>query len=117
VFYETAPRLERSLRAIAALWPEREVSVARELTKLHEECRSGTAASLADHYAAHPPKGEIVLLVGPPGEAEAPAHDADALLRAALADAGPGKAAGIVAKATGIDRAELYARALELKGQ
>jgi 16S rRNA (cytidine1402-2'-O)-methyltransferase len=117
VFYETAPRLERSLRAIAALWPEREVSVARELTKLHEECRSGTAASLADHYAAHPPKGEIVLLVGPPGEAEAPVIDADALLRAALADAGPGKAAGIVAKATGIDRAELYARALELKGQ
>lgn len=117
VFYETAPRLEKSLRAIAHLWPQREVAVARELTKLHEECRSGTAASLADHYAAHPPKGEIVLLVGPPDASEAPAQDTDALLRAALAEAGPGKAAGIVAKATGIDRATLYARALELKGQ
>ncbi len=117
VFYETAPRLERSLRAIAALWPSREVAVARELTKLHEECRSGTAAALADHYAAHPPKGEIVLLVGPPAEAEAPVHDTDALLRAALAGAGPGKAAGLVAKATGMDRAGLYARALELKGK
>lgn len=116
VFYETAPRLERSLRAIADLWPTREVAVARELTKLHEECRTGTAAALADHYAAHPPKGEIVLLVGPPAEAEAPVQDSDALLRAALAGAGPGKAAGIVAKATGIDRAVLYARALELKG-
>ena len=83
----------------------REVAVARELTKLHEECRSGSAADLADHYAAHPPKGEIVLLIGPPAEEEAPVLDADALLRAALADAGPGKAAGIVAKATGIDRA------------
>ncbi len=116
VFYETAPRLERSLLAIAELWPTREVAVARELTKLHEECRNGTAAALAAHYAAHPPKGEIVLLIGPPGEDEAPVHDTDALLRAALAEAGPGKAAGIVAKQTGIDRAALYARALELKG-
>ena len=117
VFYETAPRLEKSLRAIAGQWPQREVAVARELTKLHEECRSGSAASLADHYAAHLPRGEIVLLVGPPDESEAPQLDADALLKAALAEAGPGKAAGIVAKATGIDRAALYARALELKGQ
>lgn len=117
VFYETAPRLERSLRAIAELWPTREVAVARELTKLHEECRTGTAASLAEHYAAHPPKGEIVLLIGPPDESEAPALDADAMLRAALAEAGPGKAAGIVAKATGIDRAALYTRALELRGE
>lgn len=116
VFYETAPRLEKSLRAIAALWPGREVAVARELTKLHEECRSGTAAQLADHYAAHPPKGEIVLLVGPPAEEEAPVFDIDAMLREALATAGPGKAAGQVAKASGIDRATLYARALELKG-
>jgi 16S rRNA (cytidine1402-2'-O)-methyltransferase len=117
VFYETAPRLERSLAAIAALWPSREVAVARELTKLHEECRTGTAAALAQHYAAHPPRGEIVLLISPPGEDEAPVLDADAMLRAALAEAGPGKAAGIVAKATGIDRAALYARALELKGE
>jgi len=117
VFYETAPRLERSLLAIAGLWPEREVAVARELTKLHEECRTGTAAALAAHYAAHPPKGEIVLLIGPPSDSEAPLLDTDALLKAALAEAGPGKAAGIVAKATGIDRATLYARALELKGE
>lgn len=117
VFYETAPRIERSLLAIAELWPDREVAVARELTKLHEECRTGTAASLAAHYAVHPPKGEIVLLIGPPTQAEAPVVDSDALLRAALADAGPGKAAGQVAKATGIDRAVLYARALELKGE
>lgn len=116
VFYETAPRIERALATIADLWPDREVAVARELTKLHEECRTGSAASLADHYAAHPPKGEIVLLIGPPAAAEAPVVDADALLRAALADAGPGKAAGMVARATGLDRAALYARALELKG-
>ena len=117
VFYESGPRLVAALEAVALGLPGREVAVARELTKLHEECRTGSAASLAAHYAAHPPKGEIVLLIGPPTAAEAPVLDADALLRTALADAGPGKAAGIVAKATGLDRAVLYARALEIKGQ
>lgn len=117
IFYETAPRLTRALLAIADIWPTREVAVARELTKLHEECRTGTAAELAAHYEAHPPKGEIVLLIGPPGADEAPVLDTDALLRDALAGVGPGKAAGMVAKATGIDRAVLYARALELKGE
>ncbi len=116
VFYETGPRLERSLRAIAELWPEREVAVARELTKLHEECRTGSAQELADHYAAHPPKGEIVLLVGPPGE-EAFDADPDALLREALVDASPSKAAARVARATGLDRQTLYTRAVELKSQ
>ena len=117
VFYDTAPRIERSLRVIADLWPRREVAVARELTKMHEECRTGSAEELADHYAAHPPKGEIVLVIGPPVEAEAPVQDVDALLRVALVAAGPGKAAGQVAKATGLDRTTLYARALELKGE
>ena len=117
IFYETAPRLTRALLAIADIWPTREVAVARELTKLHEECRTGTAAELAAHYEAHPPKGEIVLLIGPPGADETPVLDTDALLRDALAGAGPGKAAGMVAKATGIDRAVLYARALELKAE
>lgn len=116
IFYETAPRLERTLRAVAEIWPTREVAVARELTKLHEECRRGSAVELAAHYAAHPPKGEIVLLIGPP-VAEAPQEvDADALLRAALAEMSPAKAAGKVAKATGLDRQSLYARAVELKG-
>lgn len=117
VFYETGPRLVASLEAIAARLPGREVAVARELTKLHEECRSGSAAELCDHYTAHPPKGEIVLLVGPPGEAEAPDEDTvDAELRAALAEMSVSQAAGKVAKAHGLDRKALYARALEFKG-
>lgn len=94
----------------------REVAVARELTKLHEECRTGTAAELAEHYAAHPPKGEIVLLVGPPVDAPGEA-DPDALLREALSEMSASKAAGKVAKATGMDRQALYARAVELKSE
>ena len=115
VFYETGPRLVKSLDAMAALWPDRQVSVARELTKLHEECRSGTAAELSEHYSANPPKGEIVLLVGPP-ETKASMEDPDALLREALETLKPSQAAAQVAKATGLDRKALYARALEIKG-
>lgn len=114
IFYETGPRLTKSLAALAELWPDREVAVARELTKLYEECRTGSAAHLLDHYEAEPPKGEIVLLVGPPvGGGEV--IDPDELLREALADHKPSQAAAQVAKATGLDRKELYARAMELK--
>ncbi len=115
VFYETAPRLDDALAAVAEVLRGREVSVARELTKKFEECRTGTPAELAAHYAAHPPKGEIVLLVGPPVEAPVDAVDADAMLRAELLTSKPSQAAGKVARLTGLDRKTLYARALELK--
>jgi len=115
VFFETAPRLTKSLEAIGKVLPGREVAVARELTKLHEECRSGTPGELGAHYSAHPPKGEMVLLVGPPPEKAASEADADALLREALVNEKPSQAAAHVAKATGLDRKALYARALELK--
>ena len=115
VFYETGPRLADMLAAVGEVLPGRELAVARELTKLYEECRSGSAAELIAHYTAHPPKGEIVVLVGPPGEAAAEDFDIDALLWAELAKAKPSQAAGAVAKLTGLDRKVLYARALELK--
>ncbi len=115
VFYETGPRLTDMLAAVDEVLPGREVAVARELTKLFEECRSGSPQELIAHYAAHPPRGEIVVLVGPPGEAVAADFDIDALLRAELATSKPSQAAGTVAKLTGQDRKTLYARALELK--
>ncbi|MCJ2186328.1 16S rRNA (cytidine(1402)-2'-O)-methyltransferase [Novosphingobium beihaiensis] len=115
IFYETAPRLDASLQAIGAVLPDREVAVARELTKKFEECRSGTPDDLIAHYAAHPPKGEIVLLVAPPSDEPDADIDVDALLRQELAEAKPSQAAAKVAKATGLDRKELYARAMELK--
>ena len=117
VFYESGPRLVKSLNAIGEVLAGRDVAVARELTKLHEECRTGTAEELAAYYEAHPPKGEIVLLVGPLGEVKANAEDADALLREALATMKTSQAAAHVAKATGLDRKALYARAMELKNQ
>jgi len=115
VFYDTAPRLEDSLEAISAVLPGREVAVARELTKRFEECRHGSPAELVEHYRAHPPRGEIVLMVAPPLPPAAEDHDIDALLREALVTEKPSQAAARVARATGVDRKALYARALELK--
>jgi len=117
IFFETAPRLTKSLAAVDAVLPGREVAVARELTKIYEECRSGTPAELAEHYCAHPPRGEIVLLVGPPAaDALAHADEAEAMLRDLLATEKPSQAAAAVARATGLDRKALYARALAMRG-
>ncbi len=114
IFYETGPRLVKSLNAIAGELAGRQIAVARELTKLHEECRSGTAEELIEHYTEHPPKGEIVLLIGPAPE-DVAVGDPDILLREALEEMSPSKAAAQVAKVTGQDRKALYARAVELK--
>lgn len=115
IFYETAPRLADALAAIAEVLPDREVGVARELTKKFEECRTGTPDELIAHYSAHPPKGEIVLLVAPPSDGPAAGLDPDALLAEALKTQKASQAAAEVAKLTGLDRKTLYARALELK--
>lgn len=118
VFYESGPRLAASLAAIADLYGDREVAVARELTKKFEEVVTGTAAELAARYSAQEPKGEIVLIIGPPSEdAVADASDVDAALREALQSMSAAKAAGAIAKKFGLERAALYARATEMKGQ
>lgn len=117
IFFEAPSRLGASLAAIAELFPQREVCVARELTKLHEDVRTGPAAELMAHYEAHPPRGEIVVLIAPPDGNEGESADADALLLEALADHKPSQAAALVAKATRLDRKTLYARALELRGR
>ncbi|WP_431471119.1 16S rRNA (cytidine(1402)-2'-O)-methyltransferase [Sphingosinithalassobacter sp. LHW66-3] len=116
VFYESGPRLVAALAALAQGLGDREAAVAREITKKFEECVTGSLSELAARYADAPPKGEIVIVVGPPGEAPAAsAADADAALAEALTRLPASKAAGEVAKRLGLDRRTLYARALELK--
>ena len=117
VLYESGPRLATTLTALAEGLGDREAGVAREITKRFEECVTGTLSQLAGRYADTPPKGEIVVIVAPPGDA-APASeaDADAALTEALTRLSTGQAASEVARTLGLDRRELYARALELKG-
>jgi len=116
VLYESGPRLAACLAALAAGLGDREAAVAREITKRFEEAVTGTLATLAARYAEAPPRGEIVVVVAPPGEAPpASAADADAALAEALIRLPAAKAAGEVARALNLDRRTLYARAMQLK--
>jgi 16S rRNA (cytidine1402-2'-O)-methyltransferase len=118
VFFEGGSRLAASLADMAAvLGPEREAVVCRELTKLYETIVRGPLAGLAGDPQFAAPKGELVVLVGPGREAEATAADADAALTEALSRLKPADAAAEVAKALGLNRRDLYKRALSLKGQ
>jgi 16S rRNA (cytidine1402-2'-O)-methyltransferase len=63
-FYESPLRLARTLSLIAPACGGRPVVVARELTKVHETFHTGTAATLAEAFAAHPPRGECTVLIG-----------------------------------------------------
>ena len=115
VFYESGPRLGATLAALAEQLGPREAVVARELTKKFEEVVSGTLPELAERYAAAEPKGEIVLIVGPPGEVQAEQGDYEAALMAALENLPPATAPKDNAQRFGGDRAEGYQRALGLK--
>jgi len=116
VLFETGPRLAASLADLADRLGSRHASVCRELTKLHEEIRSGDLVALARAYAgAPPPRGEIVIVVAPPGAAAAADDRAvDALLRAALGGGSLKDAVDDVAAATGHPRRVVYQRALAL---
>ena len=118
VIYESARRLPAALADMAEVLGPRPAAVARELTKLHEEVRRGTLAALAEHYQrAGPPKGEVVVVIGPPDldAATGPSAEAlDARLRAALGRESLRDAVAAVAEATGLPRKQIYARALEL---
>ncbi len=114
VFYESGPRLTDTLAALAGGLGEREAAVAREITKRHEECVTGTLADLASRYEGSPPKGEIVIVVAPPRQAaEASEADVDRALDDALERLSPSRAAAEVAELLNIPRKRAYARALE----
>ena len=117
VFFEAPHRLAASLVDLADLLGPRPAAIARELTKLFEEVRRGPLTELARHYGLHPEvKGEIAMVIGPPGESEAPAAERlDAALRLAMAGASVKDAAAEVAARYGLKRRDVYARALELK--
>jgi 16S rRNA (cytidine1402-2'-O)-methyltransferase len=119
VFYEAPGRLAETLADLAAGLGPRPAAVARELTKLHEETRRATLTDLAADYAAAeaPPKGEIVVVVGPPAPAARPAAETiDAMILDALAALSVKDAAAAVAAEAGLPRREVYARALRLAG-
>ena len=117
VLYESGPRLHACLHALVAGLGDREAAVTREISKRFEEAVTGTLSALATRYAEVPPKGEIAIVVAPPGEpAPASGEEADAALAEALTRLPAARAAGEVARRLGLDRRALYARALAMKG-
>ena len=114
VFYESGPRLGDSLADLASGLGDRDAAVIREISKLHEQCVTGTLGELAARYADAPPKGEIVVVVGPPAEQDASPEDLDSALREALGEMSPSRAAAEVAARLNVPKKRAYARALEL---
>jgi 16S rRNA (cytidine1402-2'-O)-methyltransferase len=114
VLYESGPRLGATIAALSAGLGARDAAVVREISKLHEECVTGTLEQLAGRYAEVAPKGEIVVVVGPPGEAaQASDSELDRALDDALQRLSPSRAAAEVAELLGMPRKRAYARALE----
>jgi 16S rRNA (cytidine1402-2'-O)-methyltransferase len=115
VLFESGPRLADTLADLAAGLGQRAAAICRELTKLHEEVRRSDLATLAGEYAGGgETRGEIVVVVAPPEEAETQNADVDDMLRRALARVSLKDAVGEVALASGWPRREVYRRALEL---
>jgi 16S rRNA (cytidine1402-2'-O)-methyltransferase len=114
VFYEAPGRVAEALADMALVLGDRPACLARELTKKFEQWRRGTLAELAESARIEPPKGECVVLVGPPGAEGGEEIDLDAMLRAALVRESVRDAAAAVATATGLPRRHVYSRALEL---
>lgn len=116
VFFESAQRLAESLAQMLEVLGDRAVAVTRELTKLHEEVRRGTLATLAPRYAEEPPpKGEVTILIGPPQDSGTDFARVDAMLTHALPFMPVKAASEMIAEALGINRKEVYERALGKK--
>ncbi len=110
VAFESPRRLSATLSTLAELDPERPVAVCRELTKLHEEVVRGTAAELAERFAATPAKGEVVLVAGPapsPGARDI-TPGLEAVRRLVESGAKPRVAASVVGELTGVGANALY---------
>jgi 16S rRNA (cytidine1402-2'-O)-methyltransferase len=111
VAFESPKRVATSLEVLASIDPERPVAVCRELTKVHEEIVRASASALARRYAYQPPRGEVVLVVGPASAAGSDdlAPALDAVRRLIDAGAKPRAAASVVAELTGAKANALYA--------
>jgi 16S rRNA (cytidine1402-2'-O)-methyltransferase len=116
VLYESGPRLAATLQALQTGLGDREAAVAREISKKFEETVTGTLSELAERYSEAAPKGEIVVVVAPPGEAEAVGEaQVDEALREAMGRLSASRAAAEVAEKLGVPRRQAYERALKLK--
>ena len=118
VFYETANRIVKTLETAGEVFFLREMAVAREITKVYEECVNGSAAELIEHFSQKEPKGEMVLMIAPPTPGEAAADlDIAALIRRELAENSLKTAVKNVVSQYGLNKNEVYELALKIKDE
>lgn len=115
VLYETAPRLLKTLQAAGDVFGTREMAVVREITKLYEDARNGTAQELAQYYTENPAKGEIVLVIAPPCQSESAEIDVKNELLSRLQKMSLKSAVEEVTALSGLSKKEVYNKALALK--
>lgn len=116
IFYETAPRLLKTLTVAKDVFGNREISVAREISKVYEECQTASAEDLIEFYTQNPPKGEMVFMVAPAAEEENQQEiDLDAVLKDKLAKVSLKTAVKEIVETYGLNKNEVYEQALRIK--
>ena len=117
IFYETAPRLLKTLEQAAEIFGGRKISVIRELTKMYEEVQTGSFAMVQAHFEENEPKGEFVFIVSPPEEPQYSVADVRELLAKRLQETSLKTAVKELSEQFGLNKNEVYALALELKNE
>ena len=117
VFYETAQRIVKSLTAAQDIFGNREMAVAREISKMYEECLNGTAEELIAHFADKEPRGEMVLMIAPPREKNNSDLDVEGIIKSKLADMPLKSAVKEIVAEFGLNKNEVYELALKLKDE
>lgn len=117
VFYETAPRLLKTLDKASEIFGNREIAVARELTKMFEEVVYGNFEDITTHFTQNEPRGEFVLIIAPPQEKQSSADDIKEILRKRLGETSLKTAVKEISAEYKLPKNDIYAMALELKDE
>lgn len=118
VFYETAPRLLKTLNQAEQIFTGREIAVVRELTKMYEETVCGSFADVIEHFSENEPKGEFVLVIAPPTEQEnLTLQDIRPQLISRLQQTSLKTAVKEICEQYNMNKNDVYAFALELKNE
>lgn len=117
VYYETAPRILKTLSAAKEVFGGRELAVVREISKIYEECLNGTAEELAAHFTEKEPKGEFVFMVAPAEEKSRTPMEVEKLLREKLLQMSLKSAVKSLAENYNLNKNDVYELALKIKNE
>ena len=116
IFFETGPRIAACLTDMHSVFGERDVVLTRELTKRYEEARHGDFETLIESVKADPPRGELVVLVGPPSTSERwNEEDVISALNVQIPELGVKRASAEISAQCGWPKRDVYQLALKLK--